>query len=245
MGMQMYRYQDDGGGSYQIMLDDTFATALGYQPPVESDGYAYIPAAISPRFVTYVSPGGLQFRDVVVTDPAIFVAPPNPITVEGTVWQIASANGESFMQLPGGNVRVISGPQGPAGQLAYLEDDMGSDTQLTPINTDKELARLSNIPAGQYIATANIQFQTGAAAALVTGRFNGSAYSAFQNVGGSQYCATANQWYHMTFTTRIAMAAGTNHLRLDAQSTVASAFARRGDATGTFVATGIFLVRIA
>ena len=243
MSTGTYQYTDDGGRTYQIILPDDFATALGYQAANPAD--AYIPVGISPRFASYVTPGGRLFKEAVVTDPAVFASLPNPVTVDGDTYQLAAANGESFMQLPGGNLRVIAGPQGPQGEpgaadLPYLGNWMGGSVALNNTGTEFTLCTLS-LPSGVHLVNAWATFQAGAAAGRFDARilrFDGNPFAS-----SSVDVAGANDYANLAMTAVIPMVSG-GDVSLRAMSSITSGFARPQNGQAVGFATGLLAVQI-
>lgn len=210
MGVAAYKYFDDGGRVWQVYLPDDFASVLGYQAAAGTE--AYLPFSLSPRFLTYVSRTTGQWASAVVGTRATFAAPPQAVSVGGTLYQLVSANGEAFGVIPGGNIQVIAGPQGqkgdagtPAPTITTYSQTLGADVALTVAN-QVYIPLSQTVPAGTYLVLATIQCQNGASA----GRFGSQLVK--DSIGlvlasGSTYIATANQWLENNHNCIITLAA--------------------------------------
>lgn len=164
-----YRYYANSGRTYQIALPSDFASALGYQAAVETD--EYIPASLSPRYATYVSLIGEQWRPVVVCNPDVFRVPPNPVTVDGVNYRLTGLLGERFNLLPGGNLITIAGPQGPRGftaELDYITAGQPSSVNPPVAGTFSDLFSFGTVPAGTYLCLLSLTASPGGTVATAS-----------------------------------------------------------------------------
>lgn len=243
MAIGLYKYYDDANREYQVSLPDEFASALSYEPADAAD--PYLPRSISPRYCAYWNQSHNLYRAVVIPSKSSFVAPPQTVTADGLEWLLSGFYGEQFQQLPGGNMVVLSGVQGEKGDPGQLDDSavvLFTDVQLTPINTGKELCRFDNLPLGDYLIFANVQFQTGAAAAEMSLVVGTTGASGMQLNGASIYGATASRFYPASLATRCTIINASNSIILYGQSTVASAFVRKFTDAG-HIGTGLTIVK--
>lgn len=170
MAVGYYRYYDDGGRVFGVALPSEFASALSYEAADGSE--TYLPQSISPRYATYVAPQSGLFRQVVVPRRETFIAPPNPVAADGETWNLVSLFGETFMLLPGGNVQVIAGPQGPKGDdgapgnLTFGSAVLGAD-MLLQNNTETTILTINGPATGTYLVTATVTVQQAATAGII------------------------------------------------------------------------------
>jgi hypothetical protein len=182
-----YEYLSDDGNTYQLVLPSDFATALNYI--LSGGSEPYLPAYISPRYLTYQSFDGLWLNSVVATLPYSTLNPPKNINVSGRNYFLKSSYGEQrgVPVIPG--LLTIGGPQGPQGSvgptgptgatgatgptgptgatgvLSVSSAFIASDVNLTPANTNVVVETLS-LAAGSYLIHGSLLFLIGTGATI-------------------------------------------------------------------------------
>ena len=166
MSIAAYEYVSNSGITYQVVLPSDVATALSYTAATGTE--PYLPNYISPRYVNYVSANSNLWLSRIVTSPVVFAQLPPQITIGSINYSLTQATGEGQNALPGGNLIVIAGPQGPPGQpLAGIitQGYLGSNV-LCPGGTTTEVLSLTGLQAGTYIVQFDVTLYNSSGSAL-------------------------------------------------------------------------------
>ena len=92
MSTSAYKYLSDDGNTYQLVLDDAFAAALGYA--LASGSEPYLPSYIAPRYASFQTSTGVLMNAAYITYPFNAFNPPASINVGGTTYLLKSSYGE-------------------------------------------------------------------------------------------------------------------------------------------------------
>lgn len=231
MAVAAYRYYDDGGREFQVVLPTDFALALSYQS-ADPDA-PYLPPSVSPRYVAFVEPNAALFRQAVVSNRAQLATLPQQVIADGYTWQLVGFYGERFMSLPQGNIQVMAGPQGAPGAPGTFSVQKSvpvADVAITASGTATLITQLANVAIGNYFTIARFQFQSAAAASRWDATIDTSGMGNSGSGGGTVYGATANQYYSLTVTAMISIINAANTIGMFAQSTVTTSSVRKNGA---------------
>jgi hypothetical protein len=167
-----YKYVSDNGTTYQAVLSDEFATPLAYVAASGSE--AYLPAYISPRYVSLQHATLPLVASAFVTSPANLATFPKQISNSEGLWNVLGFVGEQRLPQPQGTNLVVAagvqgqkgdtGAQGIPGIAAYYHTALASNLSLTTTQQD---FYTQAVAAGTYLALATLVLSNGTTAANV------------------------------------------------------------------------------
>ena len=108
----LYRYTDDSGLPYSVLLPSELSAAFSYVAASGSE--PYLPDYIMPRFANYVGSASGDYLTVTITAKFGPASPPSTAIVDGRTYQLRSVIGEKRGAVVPTTV-LAAGPQGAPG----------------------------------------------------------------------------------------------------------------------------------